>query len=96
VNAESDGDDERTVAVRDVRAAGAAGAAVGTSRADVPVLCGAARTPVLHRGPARGAPIGFDLTQSGVDPGFREAVEKAVDRLRSENPETEIYLHWRE
>jgi len=42
------------------------------------------------------AEVGFDFTEPGVDPEFRQAVENAVDRLRKENPNTVIHLRWRE
>jgi hypothetical protein len=40
------------------------------------------------------APIGFDFTSPGVNPGFKAGIEKAISELRQANPEVTILVRW--
>ncbi|MEU5096952.1 RHS repeat-associated core domain-containing protein [Streptomyces sp. NPDC020996] len=40
------------------------------------------------------APIGFNFTKPGVEPGFRSAVEREISGLRNSNPGVEIKTEW--
>lgn len=40
------------------------------------------------------APIGFNFTESGVDPDFKAQVEARIEQLQAENPEVDIRLDW--